>query len=310
MATLKDLKARITSVKSTRKITAAMKMVAASRLRRAQEQAEAARPYATRMARMLSNLSESLSTQVGGHPLMVGTGRDKTHLLVVMTAGRGLCGGFNASIIRASRLEARRLQGIGKTVKFYCVGRKGYDALRGEFGDQIVGSFRGQGSLGPNYQDATHIGTEIMGLFDDGQFDVCTVVFNYFRSVITQEVTLQQLIPFAPSESVPSKAADAQVSDVSGGHTGEDQVPSALYGYEPTEEGLLAEVMPLCIRSQLYRGLLESFASEQGARMTAMDNATRNAGEMINKLTLLYNRTRQAKITGELIEIISGAEAL
>lgn len=310
MATLKDLKARISSVKSTRKITAAMKMVAASRLRRAQDQAEAARPYATRMARMLSNLSDSLSGQAGGHPLMVGTGRDKTHLLVVMTAGRGLCGGFNASIIRATRLEARRLQSVGKTVKLYCVGRKGYDALRGEFRDQIVGSFRAKGSLGPDYLDAAHIGKEIMGLFDDGQFDVCTVVFNYFRSVITQEVTLQRLIPFAASENAPVKANGGPVASPSGGHTGEGAAPSALYEYEPTEEALLAEVMPLCIRSQLYRGLLESFASEQGARMTAMDNATRNAGEMIDKLTLLYNRTRQAKITGELIEIISGAEAL
>ncbi|MBE1237624.1 F0F1 ATP synthase subunit gamma [Phaeovibrio sulfidiphilus] len=297
MATLKDLKARITSVKSTRKITSAMKMVAASRLRRAQDTAESARPYASRMARMLDGLSTSLAGQGGGnYPLLTGTGKDKVHLLLVMTADRGLCGGFNGSIIRAARLEARRLLDAGKEVRFYCVGRKGYDALKGEYQSRILGTHRTRGSNGPTYDDASHVANEILALYEDGQFDVCTAVYNYFRSAITQIVTRTQLIPVATSGGTPA----AQPVEEAG----------AIYEYEPDEEALLVQVLPLSIRSRIFSGLLESFASEQGARMTAMDNASRNAGDMIDKLTLRYNRTRQAKITGELIEIISGAEAL
>ncbi|CCG08088.1 F0F1 ATP synthase subunit gamma [Pararhodospirillum photometricum] len=297
MASLKDLRARISSVKSTRKITSAMKMVAASRLRRAQDAAEAARPYAQRMERMLSNLAASVAGQAGANPLLAGTGKDTVHLLVVMTANRGLCGGFNASVVRAARHKALELQGQGKTVKFLCVGRKGRDALKRDFPNDILATFEEQGSKGITYGEADKVAQDVLKRFEAGEFDVCTLIYNRFRSAISQVVTLQQVVPFAP----PPAGNDNAHADDAG---------RALYEYEPSEEAILADLLPKCVGIQVFRGLLESFASEQGARMTAMDNATRNAGEMIKKLTLTYNRTRQAQITKELIEIISGAEAL
>ncbi|GEO82233.1 F0F1 ATP synthase subunit gamma [Pararhodospirillum oryzae] len=301
MASLKDLRARISSVKSTRKITSAMKMVAASRLRRAQEAAEAARPYAQRMERMLSNLAASVAGQAGAPPLLAGTGADKVHLLVVMTANRGLCGGFNSSIVRAARHRVLELRAQGKTVKLLCVGRKGRDVLKREFADDIIGTFEEQGSKGITYTEADRVAQDILRRFEAGEFDTCTLVYNRFRSAISQIVTLQQVVPFLPSPAG---------NDNQGAHGGHEAEAHALYEYEPSEEAILADLLPKCVGIQVYRGLLENYASEQGARMTAMDNATRNAGEMIKKLTLTYNRTRQAQITKELIEIISGAEAL
>ena len=294
MATLKDLKIRINSVKSTRKITSAMKMVAAAKLRRAQEQAEASRPYAARMNRMIASLAGA-ATQAGGPKLLSGTGRDDIHLLVVFTADRGLCGGFNSTIIRAARQRVRALRGEGKTVKLFCVGRRGKDALKREFGDIIVGSVQDVTRKGVAFASADELAAQILKMFEGEDFDVCSLLFNRFQSAMTQIITNQQIIP----ASVPEVEEDSSASE-----------SGALYEYEPDEEAILAALLPRNVATQIFTALLESNASEHGARMTAMDNATRNAGDMIEKLTLNYNRARQANITKELIEIISGAEAV
>ena len=294
MATLKDLKIRINSVKSTRKITSAMKMVAAAKLRRAQEQAEASRPYAARMNRMIASLAGA-ATQAGGPKLLSGTGRDDIHLLVVFTADRGLCGGFNSTVIRAARQRVRALRGEGKTVKLFCVGRRGKDALKREFGDIIVGSVQDVTRKGVAFASADELAAQILKMFEDEEFDICSLLFNRFQSAMTQIITNQQVIP----ASVPEVEEDSSASE-----------SGALYEYEPDEEAILAALLPRNVATQIFTALLESNASEHGARMTAMDNATRNAGDMIDKLTLNYNRARQANITKELIEIISGAEAV
>jgi F-type H+-transporting ATPase subunit gamma len=295
MASLKDLRNRIASVKATRKITKAMQMVAAAKLRRAQEAAMAARPYAERMDRILVNLNQRITSREGLSPLLVGTGRDDVHLLVVMTAERGLCGGFNANIARLARQDIQRLQREGKTVKILSVGRKGYDILRREYGKLVVDrvDLRGVRQLG--YANAQEIADKILALFEAGEFDVCTLYFAEFKSVIAQKPTAQQLIP---AKLPAGEEANAQAG------------AQAIQEYEPGEEEILEFLLMRNLSTQVFHGLLENAASEQGARMTAMDNATRNAGEMIDRLTLTYNRTRQAMITKELIEIISGAEAL
>lgn len=291
MASLQDLKTRIKSVKSTQKITAAMKMVAAAKLRRAQESAEAGRPYATRMGQVISSLA-SKANKESAPALLVGNGKEQTHLLVVMSADRGLCGGFNGSITRATRNEVARLRGENKTVKLFMVGRKSADALRRELGDIYMESLEGIQGTSVSYGDADSIGQTIRDGFEAGEFDVCSIIYNKFKSVIAQEVTQTQLIP-------------AQI-DMSA----ETDTLSVSYEYEPEEEELLSALLPRGISTQIYSSLLESSASELAARMTAMDNATRNAGDLIDRLTLIYNRTRQATITKELIEIISGAEAV
>jgi F-type H+-transporting ATPase subunit gamma len=297
MPSLKDLRTRIRSVKQTQKITSAMKLVAASKFKRAQEQAEAARPFAERMALMLANLAASVADPAGAPPLLAGTGQDEVHLLVVATADRGLCGGFNSSIVRGARQRIRELRERGKQVKVLCVGRKGRDMLRRELGDTIVGTIEGVGRRRLEYAEAVQIAERIRGMYEAGEFDVCTIAFNRFRSAITQVLTLQQLVPV--------QAAAMEETPV--GEAGEVR---AVYEFEPDEEAILKELLPRNLAVQIYGALVENAASEQGARMTAMDNATRNAGEMIDRLTLSYNRTRQAQITKELIEIVSGAEAL
>ena len=294
MATLKELRLRIRSVRSTQKITSAMKMVAASRLRRAQEQAEAARPYARRMERMLSSLAENLRGQTNAPRLLAGTGSDAVHLLVVATSDRGLAGGFNASILRETRRMLRQLQGEGKTAKLLVIGRKGRDSLRRDQNRLILESRTDVGRPRLTFEAAQAVAERLLALFEAGEFDAATIVFNRFRSAISQIVTKQQLIPFAPP------AAAAQSAAASG----------AIYEFEPEEGEILGELLPRNLAVQIFTALLENAASEQGARMTAMDNATRNAGEMIDQLTITYNRSRQAAITKELIEIISGAEAL
>ncbi len=296
MATLKSLRLRINSVKSTRKITSAMKMVAAAKLRRAQEQAQAARPYAERMERMLGSLSGSFAGNEGAPVLLAGSGGDKTHLLIAVTSDRGLCGGFNGSIARFVRNKARRLVAEGKTVKILCVGRKGRDILRRDLGAMIVGTVEEIAKPTLSFGKAQSVAQRATQMFEAGEFDVATVVYNRFKSAISQIITEQQLIPFAPPKA--DAKPDAAGADL------------AIYEYEPDEAEILAKLLPLNLGVQIYRALLESNASEHGARMTAMDNATRNAGDMINRLTLNYNRTRQAMITKELIEIISGAEAV
>ena len=293
MPSLKSLRVRINSVKSTQKITSAMKMVAAAKLRRAQEQAEAARPFAERMSRMLSSLAGSLAGG-GGPELLSGTGKDQTHLVVVTTSDRGLCGGFNSSIVRGSRQLIRQLLAEGKTVKIMTVGRKGRDQLRRDYGKLIVESMEDVGKRRLAFGDAQRVTDRIVAMYQAGEFDVCTVVYNRFKSAMTQIVTRQQIIPF------PVEAGGGNAATESG----------AIYEFEPDEEDILAALLPRNLAVQVYRALLENAASEQGARMSAMDSATRNAGDMIKRLTLNYNRTRQAMITKELIEIISGAEAV
>ena len=293
MPSLKDLRNRIRSVRSTQKITAAMKVVAASRLRRAVEQAEAARPYAQRMERVLASLAGRMAGLAGAPPLLVGTGREETHLIVVATSDRGLAGAFNASILREARRRIRALELAGRTVTVLTIGRKGREGLRRDYGRLIRDSLTDIGQRRLAFDEARGIAGRILVLYGEGGFDVCTIVYNRFRSALTQIVTAQQLIPFAP-------AAAEEASALAG----------AVYEFEPTEEEILGELLPKNLAVQIYTALLENAASEQGARMTAMDNATRNAGDMINRLTLNYNRTRQAAITKELIEIISGAEAL
>ena len=298
MPNLKSLKIRINSVKSTRKITSAMKMVSAAKLRRAQEQAEAARPYAQRMERMIASLAGGVVPGAGGPRLLSGSGSDKVHLLLVMAADRGLCGGFNSTIVRAARRKIRALQAEGKTVKVICVGRKPRDQLRRDFRDLIVHTYENVNRGQISFAAADEIGARLIQMFEDGEFDVCTAVYNRFRSAIAQIITEQQLIPARLPDAANQNDAPAAAG------------PKALYEYEPDEEGILAALLPRNVATQVFSALLESNASEHGARMTAMDNATRNAGEMIDKLTMTYNRARQAAITKELIEIISGAEAV
>jgi F-type H+-transporting ATPase subunit gamma len=294
MATLKDLRVRIRSVKSTQKITSAMKMVAASRLRRAQEQAEAARPYSQRMERMLGSLAASIVGSGNAPKLLAGTGKDDVHLLVVATSDRGLAGGFNATILREARRTIRELQGAGKTVKILTVGRKGRDGLRRDHAKLLVDSITELGRPRLQFANAQSVADRVLGLFEAGEFDVATIVYNRFKSAITQIVTKQQLVPFAVPENVERPNPAVQ----------------GVYEFEPDEEDILKALLPRNLAVQIFTALLENNASEQGARMTAMDNATRNAGDMINRLTTTYNRQRQAAITKELIEIISGAEAL
>ena len=297
MPSLKDLKNRIASVKSTRKITSAMKMVAASKLRRAQETAEAARPYADRMNRMLASLSANLVITDVTSRLIAGTGSDKTVLLVAVTSDRGLCGGFNGYIVREARRLIRSLETEGKTVKLLCVGRKGRDLLRRDHANKMVPAVDDIGSRRVAFSDADRVTARILDLYESGQFDICRVIYNRFKSAISQIVTVKQLIPVA-------------IDKVEAANTNIASEPQAVYEFEPDEETILAQLLPRNLAMQVYGALLESAAGEQGARMTAMDNATRNAGDMINKLTLVYNRSRQAYITKELIEIISGAEAV
>jgi len=292
MPSLKDLKTRINSVKSTQKITSAMKMVAAAKLRRAQDAAEQGRPYADRMRKIIAGLAAK-SDSNNGPALLVGNGKANTHLLVVMSADRGLCGGFNGSITRQTRTEVARLRAEGKAVKLLMVGRKSADALRRELGDLYMDNLEGIQGTSVAFADADSIGQMIRDGFEAGEFDVCEVIYNKFVSAITQEVTKTRLIP-------------AEVEETESDET----ETTANYEYEPEEEELLASVLPRNISTQIYNALLESSASELAARMTAMDNATRNAGDLIDRLTLVYNRSRQAMITKELIEIISGAEAV
>ena len=294
MPSLKALRVRIGSVRSTQKITSAMKVVAASRLRRAVQQVEAARPYAQRMERVLASLAGRMTGLSGAPPLLVGTGKDETHLIVVATSDRGLAGGFNSSILRETRRRIRDLAPAGKTVMVLTIGRKGRDGLHRDYGRLIHDSLTDIGRRQVSFDEARDIAQRILVLYQGGRFDVATIIYNRFRSAMTQIVTVQQLIPFqsASGEETPATLA------------------GAIYEFEPSEEEILAELLPKNLAVQIYTALLENAASEQGARMTAMDNATRNAGEMIDRLTLNYNRTRQAAITKELIEIISGAEAL
>ena len=291
MASLKDMRVRIAATKATQKITKAMQMVAASKLRRAQSAAEAARPYAERMGKVLGSIAAAVAGSDSAPRLLAGTGDNQVHLLVVCTAERGLCGPFNSSIVRLAREKANALMNEGKEVKILCVGRKGQDQLRRVYSKQIIETIELRGVRTIGFEQADMIARKIVALFDEGAFDVCTLFFSRFRSVIAQIPTAQQIIP-----PVFEKSAEAG--------------PAAAYEYEPEEEEILAELLPRNLSVQVFRALLENAASEQGARMSAMDNATRNAGEMIRKQTLTYNRTRQAMITKELIEIISGAEAL
>jgi F-type H+-transporting ATPase subunit gamma len=280
MASLKDMRVRIAATKATQKITKAMQMVAASKLRRAQVAAEAARPYAERMTKVLSAIAAAVAGSASAPKLLAGTGNDKVHLLVVCTAERGLCGAFNSSIVRLARERINALTGQGKDIKILCVGRKGADQLRRVYGRLIIETIELRGVKQLGFEQGEMIAKKIVALFEEGQFDICTLFFSRFRSVIAQIPTALQIIP------------------------------PVFYEYEPEEDEILADLLPRNLAVQVFRALLENAASEQGARMSAMDNATRNAGEMIRKQTLTYNRTRQAMITKELIEIISGAEAL
>jgi F-type H+-transporting ATPase subunit gamma len=293
MPSLKTLRNRIASVKATQKITKAMQLVAASKLRRAQAAAEAARPYAARMAAVLANVAAGSTGSTDAPRLLVGTGQDRTHLLVVCTGDRGLCGAFNSSIARMARDHARRLMADGKEVKFLCVGKKGYDVLRRLFAKQIIDVIEQRSVKQIGFGNAEGISKRVLALFAEGQFDVCTLFYAEFRSIISQVPTSRKLIPADVATTAPATAG--------GG---------AIYEYEPDEESILADLLPRNLSIQIFRALLENVASEQGAKMSAMDNATRNAGDMIDRYTLLYNRSRQAQITKELIEIISGAEAL
>jgi F-type H+-transporting ATPase subunit gamma len=290
MPNLKDLKNRISSVKNTRKITKAMQMVAAAKLRRAQEAAEQSRPYTERFNAVLGGLAASVGGSDSAPKLLSGTGSDQTHLLVVMTAERGLCGGFNANISKLARAKAAELKAEGKTVKVLTVGKKGRDAIKRDLGDDFVGHVDLTEVKRVGYDDAQGIARDILVRFDAGDFDVATIFYSKFVNVVSQIPTEQQIIPAA--------------------FEAEENGASTLYDYEPSEEALLADLLPRGVATQIFATLLENGASEQGARMSAMDNATRNAGEMIDKLTIEYNRSRQAVITNELIEIISGAEAL
>jgi F-type H+-transporting ATPase subunit gamma len=295
MANLKALRGRINSVKSTRKITQAMKMVAAAKLRRAQSQAEAARPYAERMERMLASLGQAVAGNPDAPKMLVGSGADKVHLLVVITAERGLAGAFNTNVSRFARQRARDLETEGKTVKILSVGRKGATYLKRELASRMVGEISYVGKKCIGFEEAEEISARITSMMEAGEFDVCSLIYNRFRSVISQIPTTQQLIPM----ELPAAEATAT-----------EGTAQPWYEYEPDEATILAQLLPKNLAIQVYRALLENAAGFFGSQMNAMDNATRNAGDMINRLTLLYNRTRQANITRELIEIISGAEAL
>ena len=290
MASLKDMRVRIASTKATQKITKAMQMVAASKLRRAQTAAEAARPYAEKMEAVIGNIAGAAVASGNANPLLAGTGNDQVHLLLVCTGERGLSGAFNSSIVRLARERALRLQGEGKEVKFFCVGRKGYEQLRRQFEKQIIEHVDLRGVRQLAFANADEIAQKVLEHFEAGAFDVCTLFFARFKSVISQVPTAQQLIPLV------IEAKDGE--------------PAASYDYEPEEDEILGSLLPRNVAVQIFRALLENNASFYGAQMSAMDNATRNAGEMIRKQTLTYNRTRQAMITKELIEIISGAEAV
>ncbi|MEL6884452.1 MAG: F0F1 ATP synthase subunit gamma [Pseudomonadota bacterium] len=290
MPSLKDLKNRIESVKNTRKITKAMQMVAAAKLRRAQEAAEQSRPYTERFTAVMAGLASAAAGSDSAPKLLSGTGSDQVHLLVVMTAERGLCGGFNTNIAKLAKAKIAALQAAGKTVKILTVGKKGRDQLKREYADMFVGHVDMTEVKRMSYTDAQGVAKDVLGRFDAGEFDVATIFYSKFQNVVTQIPTEQQIIPFEVPE---------------GYEAGE-----TLYDYEPDEEAILADLLPRGVATAIFAGLLENGASEQGARMSAMDNATRNAGEMIDKLTIQYNRSRQAVITNELIEIISGAEAL
>lgn len=294
MPSLKDLRNRIASVTATRKITKAMQMVAAAKLRRAQAAAESARPYAERMESVLASLAAGVADPDSAPKLFSGTGSDQRHLLLVCTAERGLCGAFNSSIAKLARDHALKLKAEGKDVTFFCVGKKGFDILKRNFRDSIIETVEFRNVKQVGFDEAASVGKMVLQMFDEDRFDVCTLFFSEFRSVVSQIPTANQIIP----ASIPEKD-DAEADG-----------PGAAYEYEPEEEAILADLLPRNISVQIFRALLENAASEQGARMAAMDNATRNAGEMIDKLTLSYNRQRQAQITKELIEIISGAEAL
>jgi len=298
MPNLKDLKVRINSVKSTQKITSAMKMVAAAKLRRAQENAEAARPYAERMENVVAAVAASTKSGSGAPKMLSGDGKDDVHMLVVCTSDRGLCGGFNGSIVRHVRKLSTQLESQGKQVKLLFVGRKGHDVLKREFADKTVEAITGIGRKNVEYAETMAVAENISKRFDAGEFDICTIVFNRFQSAMTQIVTAQQLIPF-------SQGDDEIPQD-----DNTDQGDDSVYIFEPEEQEILTDLLPKNLSIQVFQALLENAASEHGARMTAMDSATRNAGDMIDGLTLTYNRTRQAFITKELIEIISGAEAL
>jgi F-type H+-transporting ATPase subunit gamma len=291
MASLKDMRVRIAATKATQKITKAMQMVAASKLRRAQAAAEAARPYAERMGKVLGSIAGAVGDLGSAPRLLAGTGSEQVHLLLVCTAERGLCGPFNSAIVRLARERANALLAEGKEVKFFCVGRKGYEQLRRLFAKQIIEHVELRGVRALAFEHAEGVGDKIVRLYEEGAFDVCTLFFSRFKSVIAQVPTAQQIIP-------PVFAGEAAGNDT-----------GAVYEYEPDEDEILTELLPRNISVQIFRALLENSASFYGAQMTAMDNATRNAGEMIRKQTLTYNRTRQAMITKELIEIISGAEA-
>lgn len=305
MPSLKDYRDRIASVKSTRKITSAMKMVAASKLKKAQDQAEAAQPYAAAMAAMMARVAANVQISSDTPNLMSGTGKDQTHLLLVVTSDRGLCGGFNGNLARKARMHIRELQADRKDVKIICIGRKGYDVLKGEFGALILEKYVGIGTKGRiAYSEVDVVAQHVLHQFAQGGFDVCTLLYNEFRSVLAQPPMAQQLVPFAASNA--GGANDNSTEDKS-------EMASAAplsYEFEPEEDEILAQLLPKNLGVQIFRAMLDSAAGEQAARMTAMDNATRNAGDMINGLTLQYNRARQAYITKELIEIISGAEAL
>ena len=289
MPNLSDLKNRIASVKSTRKITKAMQMVASAKLRRAQDAAQAGRPYAERFNAVMAGLAASVGTSEGGPKLLTGTGSDQTQLLVVMTAERGLCGGFNSNIVKLARIAAKQLLAEGKTVKILTVGKKGRESLKREFGALLVDHVDLSDVKRVGYDNASAIAQNVLHRFDAGEFDVAKIFYSEFGSVVNQIPTELQVIP-AKFEAATDEGT--------------------VYDYEPSEEGILADLLPRSVATQIFTALLENAASEQGARMSAMDNATRNAGEMIDKLTIQYNRSRQAKITNELIEIISGAEAL
>jgi F-type H+-transporting ATPase subunit gamma len=291
MPSLKDLKNRIASVKSTRKITKAMQMVAAAKLRRAQEAAEQSRPYTERFNAVMVGLAASVGGSDTAPKLLSGTGSDKVQLLVVMTSERGLCGGFNTNIVKIARTHARQLLAEGKEIKILTVGKKGRDQLKRDFGKYFVGHVDMTEIKRVGYVDAQNIARDVLGRFDAGEFDVATMFYSKFVNVVSQIPTAQQIIPAAFEEQQGDEA-------------------STLFDYEPSEEAILADLLPRGVATQIFAGLLENAASEQGARMSAMDNATRNAGEMIDKLTIQFNRSRQAVITNELIEIISGAEAL
>ena len=291
MPSLKDLKNRIESVKSTRKITKAMQMVAAAKLRRAQDAAEAARPYTERFTAVMAGLAQTIGTNDDAPKLIAGTGSQQVHLLVVMTSERGLCGGFNASIAKLARAHVKELHEAGRTIKILTVGKKGREALKRDLGDHFVGHVDLSEVKKLGYNNAQEIARDLLERFGEGQFDVATLFYARFKSVISQEPTAQQIIP--------ASYAAQEVAET-----------GAVYDYEPDEEAILADLLPRGVATQMFSALLENAASEQGARMSAMDNATRNAGEMIDKLTIEFNRSRQAVITNELIEIISGAEAL